>query len=122
MADKTANGVLSLIGVGTMVEGKIVTDGSVRIDGRLVGDITSKANVTVGATGSVEGTIQGSSVALAGKVQGTVQAVEKLVLEARSVMRGDIRAQKLVVDEGAVFDGNCAMSQKAAMHLPAAKP
>ena len=110
MADKQINGVLSLIGSGTVFEGKIVTDGSVRIDGRLVGDITSKANVTVGATGSVEGTIHGANISLAGKVKGTVAASEKLVLEAKSQMRGDVRAQRLVVDEGAMFDGNCAMS------------
>jgi cytoskeletal protein CcmA (bactofilin family) len=110
MADKPGNGVLSLIGSGTVVEGKIVTDGSVRVDGRLVGDIASKANVTVGATGSVEGTIHGTNISLAGKVKGTVSASEKLILEAKSQMRGDIRAQRLVVDEGAMFDGNCAMT------------
>ena len=110
MTDKQVNGVLSLIGTGTVVEGKIVTDGSVRIDGRLIGDITSKANVTVGSTGSVEGTIHGANISLAGKVKGTVAASEKLVLEAKSQMRGDVRAQRLVVDEGATFDGNCAMS------------
>ncbi len=110
MADKQVNGVLSLIGSGTVVEGKIVTDGSVRIDGRLIGDISSKANVTVGSTGSVEGTIHGANISLAGKVKGTVAASEKLVLEAKSQMRGDVRAQRLVVDEGAIFDGNCAMT------------
>jgi cytoskeletal protein CcmA (bactofilin family) len=39
-----------------------------------------------------------------------VTATEKLVLEGKSVMKGDIRAARLVVDEGAVFDGQCAMS------------
>ncbi len=110
MADKPSNGVLSLIGSGTVVEGEIVTDGSVRVDGRLVGDISSKANITVGSTGSVEGTIHGANISLAGKVKGTVAATEKLILEAKSQMRGDIRAQRLVVDEGAMFDGNCAMT------------
>lgn len=112
MSDKQGNGVLSLIGSGTIVEGKISSDGSVRIDGRLVGDVSSKANVTVGATGNVDGSIQGANVSLAGKVHGTVVASDKLVLETKSIMRGDIKALKLVVDEGAVFDGNCAMTGK----------
>ena len=112
MSEKQGNGVLSLIGSGTMVEGKIASDGSIRIDGRLVGDVSSKANVTVGATGNVDGVIQGTNVSLAGKVHGTIIASEKLVLETKSVMRGDIKALKLVVDEGAVFDGNCAMTGK----------
>jgi cytoskeletal protein CcmA (bactofilin family) len=112
MAEKHGNGgtVLSLIGAGTVIEGKLTTDGSVRVDGRLVGDVISKADVTIGATGSIEGTVQGGNVSLAGKVSGTVIASEKLVLETKSHMQGDIRAQRLVVDEGALFDGNCRMS------------
>jgi cytoskeletal protein CcmA (bactofilin family) len=110
MAEKHGNGVLSLIGSGTVVEGKIMTDGSVRVDGRLVGHIISKANVTIGAGGVVEGTIQGANISLAGNVNGTIAATEKIVLETKSVMRGDISAQRLVVDEGAIFDGKCNMS------------
>jgi len=119
MSDKQqTNGTLSLVGAGTTIEGKVKTDGSMRIDGKVVGDVTAKANVTVGGTGSVEGTISAANIALAGKVHGTLIATEKLVLENKSVMRGDIRASKLVVDEGAVFDGQCAMSSPA----PGASP
>jgi cytoskeletal protein CcmA (bactofilin family) len=114
MADKQQpNGTLSLVGPGTTIEGKVKTDGSMRIDGKIIGEVTAKANVTVGLTGTIEGTISAANVALAGKVQGTLVATEKLVLESKSVMRGDIRASKLVVDEGAVFDGQCAMSSPA---------
>ncbi len=114
MAEKQqTNGALSLVGVGTTIEGKVRTDGSMRIDGKVVGDVTAKANVTVGGTGVIEGTISAANIALAGKVQGTLIAEEKLVLENKSVMRGDIRAAKLVVDEGAVFDGKCAMTSPA---------
>jgi cytoskeletal protein CcmA (bactofilin family) len=119
MSDKQqTNGTLSLVGAGTTIEGKVKTDGSMRIDGRVVGDVTAKANVTIGGTGVVEGTVSAANIALAGRVQGTLIASEKLVLENKSVMRGDIRAAKLVVDEGAVFDGQCAMSSPA----PAATP
>jgi cytoskeletal protein CcmA (bactofilin family) len=111
MADKQqANGELSLIGAGTVVEGKIRTDGSVRVDGRLVGDLVAKANAAVGINGVVEGTVTARNISLAGKVNGTVTASEKLILESKSVMRGDIRASRLVVDEGAMFDGECAMT------------
>jgi cytoskeletal protein CcmA (bactofilin family) len=120
MAEKQqVNGALSLVGAGTTIEGKVRTDGSMRVDGAVVGDVTAKANVTIGGTGSVEGTVSAANIALAGKVHGTLIASEKLVLESKSVMRGDIRASKLVVDEGAVFDGQCAMSSPApAAHGP----
>ncbi len=133
MADTKQNngGTLSLVGAGTTIEGKVKTDGSMRIDGKVVGDVTAKANVTIGGTGTVEGTVNAANIALAGRVQGTLIASEKLVLENKSVMRGDIRASKLVVDEGAVFDGQCAMSSPApgatpklggAAHPPALPP
>lgn len=121
LTDKNqTNGTLSLVGAGTTIEGKVKTDGSMRIDGKVVGDVTAKANVTIGGTGVVEGTVTAANVALAGRVQGTLLASEKLVLENKSVMRGDIRAAKLVVDEGAVFDGQCAMSSPAAGTPPRA--
>ena len=114
MADKQVNGELSFVGSNTVVEGKIKTDGSIRIDGKLVGDLVSKANAALGANGVIEGNLTARNVALAGKVTGTVTAAEKLVLEARSIVKGDVRAARLVVDEGAVFDGHCAMSASPA--------
>lgn len=111
MADKQqANAELSLVGAKTVIEGLIRTDGSVRIDGKLVGDVVAKANTVVGIGGVVEGNVTARNVSVAGKINGTVTALEKLVLEGKSVMRGDIRASKLVVDEGAMFDGQCEMS------------
>ncbi len=111
MAEKQAgNGELSLVGSGTTIEGKIKTEGSIRIDGKLVGELLAKANAAVGINGIVEGSLVAKNVSLAGKVHGTVTATDKLVLEGKSVMKGDIRASRLVIDEGAMFDGQCAMT------------
>jgi cytoskeletal protein CcmA (bactofilin family) len=105
-----ASSELSLVGAGTVIEGKIRTEGSIRIDGKLHGDLSAKVNIAVGENGVIEGNVSARNVSLAGKVSGTVTATEKLVLEGRSVMKGDIRATRLVVDEGAMFDGQCAMT------------
>ena len=110
MAEKHDSGELSFVGPGTTVEGKIRTDGSIRIDGKLVGELFAKSNAAVGINGIVEGAVAAKNGALAGKVHGTVTATEKLILEEKSVMKGDICASRLVIDEGAMFDGNCAMS------------
>lgn len=115
MADKQQpGGELTLIAANTTFEGKIRTDGSIRIDGKFVGDIHAKANAAVGATGSIDGTLTARAITVAGKISGTVTASERLVLESKSVMQGDIRAARLVVDEGALFDGKCDMKQSAA--------
>jgi cytoskeletal protein CcmA (bactofilin family) len=110
MADKRqADGELSLIGSGTTVEGKVTTEGSIRIDGKVIGDVIAKTNAAIGAGGMLEGNLRARNISLSGSVKGTVTAQEKLILENRSVLQGDIRATRLVVDEGASFNGQCSM-------------
>lgn len=121
MADKQTPGELSLVGTGTVVEGKIKTEGSIRIDGKLIGEIHAKANIAIGLGGVVEGNLSGKNVSLAGKVVGTVAAAEKLVLEQKCTVKGDIRAARLVVDEGATFDGQCAMTSTSSTVKPDGK-
>jgi cytoskeletal protein CcmA (bactofilin family) len=111
MAEKrSADSELSLIGSNTVIEGKINTEGSIRVDGKLVGDLVAKADAAIGLSGVIEGTVQATNISLAGKVTGSLTASEKLVLESKASVKGDIRASRLVVDEGAVFDGHCAMT------------
>jgi len=109
------SGELNLIAAGTVVEGKLRTPGSIRIDGRIVGEVTVTQNVSIGSTGDVDGNITARNVTIGGKIKGMVVAQEKLVFEAKAVVRGDIRAAKLVIDEGATFDGKCMMSEAKPM-------
>ena len=106
-----ASNELNLIGAGTVFEGKLRTPGSIRVDGRVVGEITAAQNVSIGGSGDVEGNVSAKNVTVGGKMKGTILAQEKLVFETRAVVRGDIRASKLVIDEGALFDGKCVMSE-----------
>jgi cytoskeletal protein CcmA (bactofilin family) len=104
---------LNLIAAGTVFEGKLKTPGSIRVDGKVIGDITASQNISVGTSGDVEGNLNAASVIIGGRLKGSVVAQEKLVFESKAVVKGDIRAAKLVVDEGAQFDGKCAMSAEA---------
>ena len=114
MAEKhQAPGEMSLVGKGSVIEGTIRTEGGIRIDGTVVGEILAKSAAAVGDAGIVEGSLTAKSISVAGKIQGNVTATEKLTLEARSIVSGDIRAARLIVDEGAVFDGKCKMSSGA---------
>jgi cytoskeletal protein CcmA (bactofilin family) len=110
MADKNAVKELNIIGSGTTVEGKIRTQGNIRVDGKMVGELHAAENVAVGLTGEIEGNINGRNVTIGGKIRGNIIAVDKLVFEGKAVVRGDIRAARLVIDEGAVFDGKISMS------------
>ncbi len=101
---------LNLIAAGTVFEGKLKTPGSIRVDGKVIGDIVATQNISVGTSGEIEGSLTAASVTIGGKLNGSVVAQEKLVFESKAIVRGDIRAAKLVVDDGAQFDGKCAMT------------
>lgn len=101
---------LNLIGQGTTFEGKIRSQGSVRVDGRIIGDVNAYDAVSVGVSAEVDGNISAKNITIGGKVRGSLTAQEKLVFLEQAVVQGDIRASKLVVDEGAMFDGKCSMT------------
>ena len=115
MAAKNEVNELNIVGAGTTFEGKIRTSGSLRIDGKVIGEIVATQNIHIGATGETEGVLTGKNLTIGGKVIGTITAQEKLVLESKASVKGDIRATKLVIDEGAVFDGKCIMSEPKQM-------
>ncbi len=103
---------LNLIAAGTIVEGKIRSQGSVRVDGKVIGEITASEALAVGTGGEIEGNVVAKNVTVGGKVRGSISASEKIVFEGKSVVRGDIRAARLVIDEGSIFDGKVSMSDK----------
>lgn len=111
--DNSAND-LNLIGHGTTVEGKVRSQGSVRVDGRVVGEINAYEAVSIGVSGEVEGNISAKNITVGGKIRGNLTAQEKLVFLEKAVVQGDIRAAKLVIDEGATFDGKCSMTATVA--------
>lgn len=112
---KTSNVEVNIIANGTVIEGKLVSQGSIRIDGKVIGNVQVNGNLTVGTTGEIQGDVQAKNVVIGGKVNGTIVASEKIVLESKAVIKGDIKASKLVVDEGAIFDGKCAMTTNASV-------
>ena len=104
---------LNIIGAGTVVEGKIRSQGSVRVDGKVIGEVVASESIAVGVSGEIEGNVTGKNVTVGGKVRGSISVAEKIVLEGKSVVRGDVRATRLVIDEGSVFDGRVSMTDKS---------
>ncbi|MCX6149397.1 MAG: polymer-forming cytoskeletal protein [Ignavibacteriales bacterium] len=116
MIQKKSNGDyledVSIISKGVNIEGKLKSDGNVRIDGIIRGDVLVQGNLTLGETSEVTGEIKAENITLSGKIIGTVSANEKLVLEAKAVLKGDMIAKILVVEPGARFDGKCSMTNE----------
>ncbi|HNS72717.1 MAG TPA: polymer-forming cytoskeletal protein [bacterium] len=105
----------TILGKGTVVDGNIKVEHSLRIDGKVVGDVTSGDTLIVGAEGEIKGTVKVKNLVLGGKITGSVLSQGRTVLEARSELRGELKTGKLVIDEGAMFDGKCSMSEAGAV-------
>ena len=100
---------INLIGAGTVIEGNIRSNGDIRIDGAVYGQVFSKAKIVIGSTGLVEGDINCQNADVSGTVKGKSSINELLFLKASSKMNGDIVTGKLIVEVGASFTGSCNM-------------
>lgn len=112
MSKKTnnfVNGESSIIGAGTVLEGNLKTNATVRIDGDIVGDITSQATVIIGVEGKIKGNVNAVDVLVAGLVTGDVKASNKIEIVAKGTIAGDLYTKSLVIDENAIFQGKCVM-------------
>lgn len=110
-SDMTAT-ELNIFGKGTVVEGDINAQSSIRIDGKLKGKLICKQTLTIGPGGVVEGEVEAENAIVGGVVKGKLIVKQKLVLESGSTLMGELKATKLIIDEGAVFDGTSSMGNK----------
>lgn len=104
--------ITTLLGQGSEYIGDITAQGSIRVDAKVVGNITATGTLIVGATGSIEGNIEADAVLIGGEVLGNVVAIEKAELTATAKVLGDITTKVIVIDEKAVFQGKCDMNQE----------
>lgn len=111
---------VTIISTGVIFEGRIKSNGNVRIDGTVNGDVFAEGNVTVGETGQINGEVKAGVITIGGKVTGTVNAKDKVILESKSSLKGDLISKILVVEEGASFDGKSSMNgtHTAASNIP----
>lgn len=104
----------TIIGKGTVINGDMKVQSSLRVDGLVKGNVSATETVVVGKEGEVRGKIEAKHVMLAGKIKGHIVATGKVYFEAKASVIGDVKAARLVVDEGAVFDGKCVMQDGSA--------
>ncbi len=100
------------INLGTIVEGTIESDGDLRIEGTIRGTLRTKAKVAVGPTGLIEGDVHCKSADIEGRITGDIEVSEVLTLKASSIVEGNIYTSKIVIENGAHFDGICNMGAK----------
>src|SRR5271157_2784758 len=100
---------INLLSAGTVVKGEIKVNGDFRLDGCFIGTINCKGKVVVGPTGNIEGEIICQNADFSGEVKATVKVSELLTLKETARYTGDMTTNKLSIEPGAKFSGNCIM-------------
>ena len=101
--------ISSLIGKDITIEGLIITEGSLRIEGTFRGEIEAKGDVVVGETGKIQGNLVVNNLLVAGEVIGNIRAFGRLEITRTGRLEGDLETQTLVIAEGAQYRGRCLM-------------
>ncbi|MFQ5649534.1 MAG: polymer-forming cytoskeletal protein [bacterium] len=112
----------TIIGKGSSFEGTLKVQSTLRVDGKVKGTVTTSESLVIGKEGALDGDITVRNAIVGGKLKGKLVASGKVVLEANSVFNGELKTTKLVIDEGAIFEGNCSMGLAAELEKKAEYP
>jgi cytoskeletal protein CcmA (bactofilin family) len=105
------------------VKGTLKFSGEMTFDGKVDGDITSDGTLNLGENAVIKGTIDVGSVVVRGKITGNIVAKDKIELKAKTELFGDVRAAKLVIEEGVTFVGKTEVNpNKVSPTSPPARP
>jgi len=99
----------TIVGKDSEIRGAMSVSGTVRVDGTIEGDVRADW-VVVGETGRIKGNIHSRGTVTGGRIEGNIEAAEITELKPGSNVCGEIRTVKLVISEGAVFDGISRMT------------
>jgi cytoskeletal protein CcmA (bactofilin family) len=108
----------TLLGKGSEFEGKLTFEGTVRVDGKLSGEIFSDDVLVVGEGATVAAEIDVGVIIVEGNVTGNIRAKRAVELHAPARVRGNIDTPSLYVDKGVIFEGNCKMEQPPSPSRP----
>ncbi|MBP7349225.1 MAG: polymer-forming cytoskeletal protein [Butyrivibrio sp.] len=109
--DSEAEKVVTLIGSGAVCDGPFSSKDSTRVDGTINGAVRIDGSLIIGQTGKITGNIKAQNVFLAGEVTGNIDAgAGKVEISDTGKIVGDITTRSIVIDENAVFQGNCTMT------------
>ncbi|MFZ5353008.1 MAG: bactofilin family protein [Bacillota bacterium] len=103
----SADRIDTLIGKNTTFEGTVKAEGTVRVDGSIIGELIITGNLIMGEGSTIKGNITADNAYISGIVEGNITAGSQLHMTSTAKVKGDITVKNVVVDEGAVFIGNC---------------
>lgn len=111
MARDIKEGRLSgFVGHGTVLTGETNFQAMLRVDGHLMGTVTSEnGTLIVGTNGQVDANVAVSAAMINGNVNGDIIATEKIQLGRTARVIGNIQTPRIIIEDGALFEGSCSM-------------
>jgi cytoskeletal protein CcmA (bactofilin family) len=106
--------VTTLLGRGSEFEGKLSFEGTVRVDGKLSGEIFTDDVLIIGEGAEVNAEINVGAIVIEGTVHGNIHAKRSVEIHTPARVRGNISTPSLSIDKGVIFDGQCQMEQNGA--------
>ncbi|PSQ97028.1 MAG: polymer-forming cytoskeletal protein [Bacteroidetes bacterium SW_9_63_38] len=107
---------INLVGKETVFEGTVRAESDVRASGQIIGTLKVEGKAMIAESGSVDGEIIATNADIAGRVQGEIEVEERLVLKETAQVDGNITTDRLVVEEGAEFTGECRMGTSVSVN------
>ncbi|HKB80559.1 MAG TPA: polymer-forming cytoskeletal protein [Thermoanaerobaculia bacterium] len=112
MKGKSSGELNGFLDSGASFKGELEFEDTMRIDGRFNGKIVSKNELIVGESATIEGDIHVGRVAISGTVIGKIVAEQRVEIHRNGKVYSDVDTPALVIEEGAIFQGNCVMGDR----------
>ena len=109
--NKEVEEIKAFLGQGAEFIGKLIFNGSVRIDGNFQGEIFGQGSLVVGQGATVKANIAVKSVYISGDVQGNIEVNEKMNIHSTGKFSGEVHTPVFIMEEGAFFDGRSHMAE-----------
>lgn len=102
---------INLIGTGTLINGDVNSNGDVRIDGILNGNLSTKGKLVIGETGKITGDVSCKNADIFGYVEGIISVADLLSLKTTSTVTGEMNIGRIAIEPGCKFNGVCKMTE-----------
>ncbi len=111
----------TIIGKGASIKGDLKVDGSLKMDGRIEGNITTSDVFIAGKDSIAKGNVVCKSAIVAGRIDGNLSSQTTIEMQPGAHIVGDILCKGLIIHEGVFFEGGCRMSDKTEKKPPEGK-
>ena len=121
--ESPSRGGVAVLGKSVMVKGQIFSREDLTIDGEVEGTVELQENrLTVGPNGRVQATVKAREIVVLGTIHGNVEATDKIDIRKEAKLVGDIKTQRIVIEDGAYFKGSIDITKPDVAKPPAPKP